>query len=76
MAPGAWVHAPVDMAYKSDTQGMAPAVVVQLHTGKTVQACLGMSLHWRESYLQQDTDQGDKHDMKDIVVGNSLEEPH
>ncbi len=55
---------------------MAPAVVVQLHTGKTVQACLGMSLHWRESYLQQDTDQGDKHDMKDIVVGNSLEEPH
>jgi hypothetical protein len=64
------------MAYKSDTQGMAPAVVVQLHTGKTVQACLGMSLHWRENYLQQDTDQGDKRDMKDIVVGNSLEEPH
>jgi hypothetical protein len=47
--------------------------VVQIHTDKTVQACLGMSLHWMRSYLQQDTDQAE---MKDIVVESALEVPH
>ncbi len=53
----AWIHAPVDTAYKGDTKGTAPAAaavaaVVQLHIGKTVQVCLRMSLHWKRSYLQ------------------------
>jgi hypothetical protein len=59
MVTVAWIHAPVDTAYKGDTKGTAPAAaaaaaaaVVQLHIGKTVQVCLRMSLHWKRSYLQ------------------------
>jgi cobalamin biosynthesis protein CbiD len=60
MVTVAWIHAPVDTAYKGDTKGTAPAAaaaaaaaaVVQLHIGKTVQVSLRMSLHWKRSYLQ------------------------